>query len=224
MEERLQDRRFSTYMLFQNAPLEEVSKPVEEESKDVEEPEELEREDSPMDLVEVEPIEETIEDEPIQEPEETPVEVNLVEVERQDFVEEKIEEPKQEIQVEPVKETIPPRQPSDSAKEIADTIQQALFKTVSENANRGKSKQNKLKEYKITEEQVRFAEFIMLDGVICKDRADMSKTKGNLDKINMAEHSVIIGVNGHILYTAIGQVAKVQKPKLRLPKDKQYRT
>ena len=43
-------------------------------------------------------------------------------------------------------------------------------------------------------------------------------------KVNMADLNFIIGINGHLLYTVKPEVARAEKPAMRLQKNKQYRT
>lgn len=61
----------------------------------------------------------------------------------------------------------------------------------------------KIKEYKITEEQLCNCSYICLDGVIVKDRWGLAylPQQDKQMKIDMSNIDVIIGINGHILYS-----------------------
>ena len=64
-------------------------------------------------------------------------------------------------------------------------------------------RENKLKEYKLSENAKRNASFIILDGIVCKDRWDF---ENGLDwpfkePIDVTETNLIIGCNGHLMFT-----------------------
>ena len=61
----------------------------------------------------------------------------------------------------------------------------------------------KLKEYGITDEQLQICSYICLDGVIVKDRWGLAylPQQDKQMEIDMSNIDVIIGVNGHILYS-----------------------
>ena len=67
---------------------------------------------------------------------------------------------------------------------------------------RQKLKEQKIKEYKLTDEAVRLASFIILDGIVCKDRWDFS-TGSYIGEspMNVTNTNLIIGYNGHLIYT-----------------------
>jgi len=84
--------------------------------------------------------------------------------------------------------------------------------TVEELKEKQKQKEDKIKEYKLTDEAVRLASIIILDGIVCKDRWDFS-TGSYIGEspMNVTNTNLIIGYNGHLIYTT-GQegVPKVQ--------------
>lgn len=107
---------------------------------------------------------------------------------------------------------------------IPKEIHDLLYKNLQNKSSEFNSKQDKLIEYKITPEMLKKAYFVMLDGVICKDRLNLTRESKDNPKVNMADLNFIIGINGHLLYTVKPEVARAEKPAMRLQKNKQYRT
>ena len=106
---------------------------------------------------------------------------------------------------------------------IENEIHDMLFKNLQSKSEDFNVKQGKLIEYKITPDMLKKAYFVMLDGIICKDRLNLTKESKDNPKVNMADLNFIIGINGHLLYTVKPEVARAEKPAMRLQKNKQYR-
>ena len=107
---------------------------------------------------------------------------------------------------------------------IENEIHDMLFKNLQSKSSDFNVKQGKLIEYKITPDMLKKAYFVMLDGIICKDRLNLTKESKDNPKVNMSDLNFIIGINGHLLYTIKPEVARAEKPAMRLQKNKQYRT
>ena len=75
-------------------------------------------------------------------------------------------------------------------------------KSLDNRSTNNDSVEEKIKEYKITEEQLCNCSFICLDGVVVKDRWGLSllTVPAEYKKLSMYNIQVIIGVNGSILY------------------------
>ena len=69
--------------------------------------------------------------------------------------------------------------------------------TLAELKQKQKQKEDKIKEYKLTDEAVRLASIIILDGIVCKDRWDFS-TGSYIGEspMNVTNTNLIIGYNG----------------------------
>lgn len=108
-------------------------------------------------------------------------------------------------------------------KNVPKEVQDMLFKSLENKSTDFSKKQDKLKEYKITAEMLKKAYFVMLDGEIIKDRLCLTLGSGANPKVNMTDLNIIIGINGHLLYTEVPEKVVQKKPPLRLNNKKNYR-
>ena len=74
-----------------------------------------------------------------------------------------------------------------------------------------KEVQNKIKEYKLTDTAVRLASFIVLDGLVCKDRWNFETGPDVFFKTprDVTNTNIIIGYNGHLMFTSGQNIAKI---------------
>ena len=108
-------------------------------------------------------------------------------------------------------------------KNVPKEVQDMLFKSLENKSTDFSRKQDKVKEYKLTAEMLKKAYFVMLDGEIIKDRLCLTLGSGTNPKVNMSDLNIIIGVNGHLLYTEVPEKVVQKKPPLRLNNKKNYR-